>query len=72
MVEVDVMVGVKVFVGVSVAVAVAVREGVAEAVGIEAMIEEVVALTDETTRVMINKKATRAATIPREAKDLLA
>ena len=44
---------------------------VAVAVGIEAIIAEVVALTPEITWVIINKKAIRIATYPRDANDLL-
>ena len=65
MVEIRVSVSVKVFVGVRVNV------GVVVAAGMEAMSADVAALAEETTWVITNSKPTRAATIPREASDLL-
>lgn len=54
-----------------VGVDVAVWEGVIVAVGIEAMKEEAVALTDETTWAPINSEASSMPTALRESNDLL-
>ena len=70
-VEVDVIVWVSVLVGIGVGVNVAVSEGVIVAVGIEAIIDDAVALTDETTWAPINSKASTMPTALRESKDLL-
>ena len=45
--------------------------GVVVAVGIQALIEEAVALTEDTTCVMIKANVRGAATMPREASDRL-
>ena len=76
-------VAVEVCVCVAVAVDVCVREGIADAVGIsvfvgllvavgiEAMNDEAVALTDETNCAPINNRASSMPTALRESKDLL-
>jgi len=56
---------------VSVLVGVGVIVGVAVAVGMDAIMDEVVALTEETNCVIINTSAINPATMPRDAKDLL-
>ena len=82
-VAVEVCVYVREGVAEAVAVGVCVREGVAEAVGvsvfvcllaavgIEAMNDEAVALTDETNCAPINNRASSMPTALRESKDLL-